>query len=154
MNFGRACQRGLLFRALVPKLRTLLENGKLKKLLLILICTLAIPASYGRDRGFAIECTPSNNGIKQILSFFETGIDKRVRYLEAGTQTMWDSHEWENGYVTVSSFVRMKGNTEASLISFTKIELGTMLGEFVRISDSSKVVRMQCQRWSPQTRNK
>jgi hypothetical protein len=128
--------------------------GKLKKLLLIMICTLAIPVSYGRDRGFAIECTPSNNGIKQILSFFETGIDKRVRYLEAGTQTMWDSHEWGIGYVTVSSFVQMKGNTEASLISFTKIELETMLGEFVRMSDSSKVVRMQCQRWSPQTRNK
>ena len=128
--------------------------GKLKKLLLILICTLAIPVSYGRDRGFAIECTPSNNGIKQILSFFETGIDKRVRYLEAGTQTMWDSHEWGIGYVTVSSFVQMKGNTEASLISFTKIELETMLGEFVRMSDPSKVVRMQCQRWSPQTRNK
>ena len=54
--------------------------GKLKKLLLIMICTLAIPVSYGRDRGFAIECTPLNNDIKQILSFFETGIDKRVRY--------------------------------------------------------------------------
>ena len=31
---------------------------KLKELLLILICTLAIPVSYSRDRGFAIECTP------------------------------------------------------------------------------------------------
>lgn len=128
--------------------------GKLKKLLLILICTLAIPASYGRDRGFAIECTPPNNGIKQILSFFETGIDKRVRYLEAGTQTMWDNHEWEVGYVTVSSFIQREEDTEASLISLMKIELETMLGEFVRMSDSSKVVRMQCQRWSPQTRNK
>ena len=127
---------------------------KSKKLLLILICTLAIAVSYGRDRGFAIECTPLNNDIKQILSFFETGIDKRVRYLEAGTKTMWDSHEWGIGYVTVSSFVQMKGNTEASLISFMKIELETMLGEFVRMSDSSKIVRMQCQRWSPQTRNK
>lgn len=126
----------------------------MKKLLLILICTLAIPVSYGRDRGFAIECTPSNNGIKQILSFFETGIDKRVRYLEAGTQKMWDSHEWEVGYVTVSSFIQLEGDTEASLISLMKIELETMLGEFVRMSDSSKVVRMQCQRWSPQTRNK
>lgn len=126
----------------------------MKKLLLILICTLAIPVSYGRDRGFAIECTPSKNGIKQILSFFETGIDKRVRYLEAGTQKMWDSHEWEVGYVTVSSFIQLEGDTEASLISLMKIELETMLGEFVRMSDSSKVVRMQCQRWSPQTRNK
>lgn len=128
--------------------------GKLKKLLLIFICTLAIPVSYGRDKGFAIECMSSNNGIKQILSFFETGIDKRVRYLEAGTQTMWDSHEWEVGYVTVSSFIQLKGDTEASLISLMKIELETMLGEFVRMSDSSKVVRMQCQRWSPQTPNK
>lgn len=126
----------------------------MKKLLLILACALAIPISYGRDRGFALECTSTNNGIKQILSFFETGIDKRVRYLEAGTQTMWDTHAWENGYVTVSSFIQMKGNTEASLISFTKIEFQTMVGEFVRMSDSSKVVSMQCQRWSPQTRNK
>ena len=127
---------------------------ELKELLLILICTLAIPVSYGCDRGFAIECTPLNNDIKQILSFFETGIDKRVRYLVAGTQTMWDSHEWEVGYVTVSSFIQLKGDTEASLIWLMKIELETMLGEFLRMSDSSKVVRMQCQRWSPQTRNK
>ncbi|PCI79429.1 MAG: hypothetical protein COB20_04745 [SAR86 cluster bacterium] len=126
----------------------------MKKLLLILACTLAIPISYGRDTGFAIECTPSNNGLKQILAFFEIGIDKRVRYLEAGTQTMWDNHEWENGYVTVSSFIQTKGNTEASLISFTKIELETMIGEFVSMSDSSNTISMQCQRWSPQTRNK
>jgi hypothetical protein len=97
---------------------------------------------------------PSNNDIKQILSFFETGIDKRVRYLEAGTQTLWDSHEWGNGYVIVGSFIQTKEKTEASLISFMKIELETMVGEFVRMSDSSNVVSMQCQRWSPQTRNK
>jgi len=126
----------------------------LKKLLLILTCTLAIPTSYGRDRGFAIECTPSSNGIKKILSFFEIGIDKRVRYLEAGAQTMWDSHEWANGSVTVNSFIQPKGNTEASLISFIKIDMETMVGEFTNMSDSSNSISMQCQRWSPQTRNK
>ena len=126
----------------------------MKKILIILICVLSIPISYGRDKGFAIECTSSNIEIKKILSFIEIGVDKRVRYLETEAQTMWDSHEWENGSITVSSFIKMKGDAYASLISFIKIDMGPMVGEFVNMSDSTNPVSMQCRIWSPQTRNK
>ena len=115
---------------------------------------LSISISYGRDKGFAIECSSSNIEIKKILSFIEIGVDKRVRYLETEAQTMWDSHEWENGSVTVNSFIKMKGDAYASLISFIKIDMGSMVGEFVNMSDFTNPVSMQCRRWSPQTRNK
>jgi hypothetical protein len=125
-----------------------------KKYLALFIFALTTMSVYGRDTGYVLECVIDESGLKQIISFLENDTDKRVRFLETATNTMWDTHEWESDIVTIRSFTQAKGMSEASLISSIEINMKTMLAKFVRQSEPASVTHMQCQRWSPQIRNK
>jgi len=131
-----------------------MKRNTLKCTQLGLACGLIALTTHARDIGYALECVAEDSVQKLIISFLETGVDKRVRFLETVNGAMWDSHHWSNGNVTVNNFVQAKESSEASVISFINIELETMRASFVRLNNTDEVTDMQCQRWSPQTRNK
>lgn len=108
----------------------------------------------GRDTGYALECTAVDGGVPKLFSFIEDGVEKRVRFLEVGSRTMWDSHEWNGTMLTIKSHVHAKEESEAAVTSIMNIDMDTMRASFQNTSNSADVVQMQCERWSPQIRNK
>ncbi len=126
----------------------------MKFIFIALACALASSISYGRDSGFALECSAIETGQTQIISFLEVDTDKRVRYLETESRTMWDSHEWLSNKFIVRSFMQVKGDGDASLISYIEIEKDTLAASFFSLVDPIRTIKMQCQRWTPQSRNK
>lgn len=130
------------------------DSFTLRKIALALACTLAAGSAFGQDHGYALECTATETGQKHLLSFLEDGKNKRVRFLQTATGTMWDTHEWGYGTLLISSFSMPSGETEPSLLSTFEITLDTLSGKLTEASKDNKVTALQCAKWSPRTRNK
>ena len=126
----------------------------MRTLLTGLVCALASMSIYARDTGYALQCRGIEDAHTQVISFLETDVDKRARYMETGSRTLWDSHEWHSDKFLVRSFMQRKGDEEPTLISFIEIQRGSLLAELTKLGDPIEVTTLRCERWSPQTRNK
>lgn len=126
----------------------------MKLVLVALACALLTQIVYGRDSGFALECASIENGQTQIISFLEEDIDKRVRYIETDSRSMWDSHEWQIDKFHIISYMQLKGEEAASIVSTIEIDRETLEAEFVPTSTPNEITKMQCERWAPRIRNK
>ena len=126
----------------------------MKYILVRLACLGITSFSYGRDIGYAIQCIPIESGPALVIFFLEDGTNKRVRFLETATGAMWDNHEWIDRTVTISSFSQAKGESQPSLISYIEVDTELMSAKQFRANSLDRAVSLQCERWSPRTRNK
>jgi hypothetical protein len=122
-----------------------------------LVLALLSSVAYGRDVGYALECSAADGSSRQLITFLENGVNKRVRYLESGNRAMWDSHEWNDTAVTVRSMVQIRGEGEPKVEAYVEIDTRSLRARFIRlggVAGGAAAIDMQCQRWRPETRNK
>ena len=107
-----------------------------------------------QENGYALECTSIDSTQTHLLSFLESGVDKRVRFIETSTRAMWDTHEWQDNTVTIKSFVQPNGEDQPTLVSYFQIDMSDMSAVLVREGESAEPLNLSCARWSPRVRNR
>lgn len=121
----------------------------------LFVCVLFFNApALARDAGYALECAADASATKLIVSFLETDVDKRVRYVMNDSGKMWDEHEWLADKFIVRSFRQSKDSAVPILISSLEIERESLRAVLVPIDAAAIASTLQCQQWSPRTRNK
>ena len=76
----------------------------MNRFLFLAITILFMQPTLARDTGYAMECVADADSPKMIVSFLETGVNKRVRYVKNASGEMWDEHEWLADRFFVRSF--------------------------------------------------
>jgi len=90
--------------------------------LFLCLAILFAQSTQARDAGYALECAADTSTPKLIVSFLETDVDKRVRYVESAAGAMWDEHEWLADRIFVRSFRQVKDAAAPTLVSSLEIE--------------------------------
>lgn len=120
----------------------------------LLAAVLLLNTAQARDTGYALECTSQATAPKLIVSFLETDVDKRVRYVKNESGEMWDEHEWLADRFVVRSFRQSEDATVPTLISSLEVNRESLLAVLVQGGAAAATSTFQCQQWSPRTRNK
>lgn len=129
----------------------------MNRFLILLPAMLVMQTALARDTGYALECEADASSVKLIVSFLETGVDKRVRYVKNASGEMWDEHEWQVDRFIVRSFTHSKDAAAPVLVSTLEIEWLETEGDSLKavfVQDGAATANLRCQQWSPQMRNK
>jgi hypothetical protein len=126
----------------------------IQRTLTLLIWLMLAHAAMGRDTGYALECLSSDTGDVHLLSFLEDDVNKTVRHLQIGDVEYWDQHTWTPDVLTVTSNRQARGDAQPSVVFSVNVNRATLRASLVTGADAEAPTVLQCQRWSPRTRNK
>ena len=103
-----------------------------------------------REQGYALECNSGGSPQTHIVSFLEEDIDKKVSL----SANLWDIHTWTKEELLVESFLLRQGQNQPQLVTSIRINRETLRAVLSETRETLVVTELQCQTWSPRTRNK
>ena len=125
----------------------------MKQLTVILLWTLLVSNTHARDEGYALQCTAVATGSKRIVSFLQDDVNKRARFIATASRTMWDEHEWQPNTLIIKDMLQLAEQKAVALSRIT-IDRATLVAQQTTQNGDSPPIALQCERWTPQTRNK